>query len=290
MDVILQEKAKQQETLRQFLRRQWRFSSRLIKELGREKKVFVEGKRRRMNYLLSPGVTVSVDLGWEKNTYAPYPREIDVLYEDEAMMVLNKDPLFSVHPVGGYQTDTVLNAIAHYQLNNESDFKIRFAHRLDRDTSGALIVAKNKWIHEELSRQFREESVQKVYLALCHGSFQGSFSVEGKIGLAEDGIHREFREDGKDSRTDFTALKTRPEVTLVEARPLTGRTHQIRVHLASKGYPIVGDTLYGVQNRANRQMLHCHRLELLHPLTREPFTVTAPLKEDFLQEMEKFKI
>ncbi len=261
-----------------------------MKELAQEKKVFVNGKSRRMDYRLTPGSTVTVDLGWERNTYESYDRPIDVLYEDEGLLIINKDPLFSVHPVGGHQKDTVLNAVGWYQEQGGTDFKIRFAHRLDRDTSGALIIAKNKWIHEEISRQFREEKVLKEYLALCHGSFRGCFVVEGKIGLAEDGIQREFREDGKESSTEFFSLRTTLDATLVKAVPSTGRTHQIRVHLASKGYPIVGDALYGVQDKAERQMLHCHVLQLSHPLTGETLRIEAPLKEDFLKEMEKFKL
>ncbi|MDI9472435.1 MAG: RluA family pseudouridine synthase [Tissierellia bacterium] len=284
--MILQSVVVKAVTLRQFLRNRWNFSSRLMKELAAEKKVFVDGRSRRMDYLLKENSLVTVDLGWEKNTYEAFSREIDVLYEDEGLMILNKDPLFSVHPVGGHRKDTVLNAIVYYQQRHRQNYKIRFAHRLDRDTSGALIVAKNKWMHEEISRQFRQDGVLKEYLALCHNSFSGSFVVEGKIGLSEDGIHREFRDDGKESCTQVFTLASTDERTLFKAVPQTGRTHQIRVHLASKGYPIVGDALYGVKDRAPRQMLHCHRLQFRHPLTGEIQSVQAPLKQDFLDEME----
>lgn len=284
--MILQEVAQEEIKLRAFLQKSWRFSGRLIKELASEKKVFVSGKSRRMDYSLKPGEKVLVDLGWEKNTYPPFERALNILYEDEAMLVISKDPYYSVHPVGAHQKDTLLNAVSHYELQSGQDFKIRFAHRLDRDTSGVVIIAKNKWVQELLAEQFREGKVKKEYLALVHGSPPETFTVTGRIGLAEDGIHREFRHDGKDSKTAFETLRKLRDISLVRARPQTGRTHQLRVHLASKGHPIVGDSLYGTEDAAARQMLHASRLSLSHPVTREPLHLEAPLPEDFQQEME----
>ena len=284
--MILKAKAKQEVNLKKFLLGHFDLSSRLINELKKEKMIFVNGRLRHMNYGLVPGDEIMVKLDFDKNTFTPEERDIEIIFEDDAMVVVNKDPFLTVHPTKGTPCGTLLNALAYYAKNKGEDYKIRFANRLDRDTSGVIIIAKNKFIDHQLSKQFVNRSPEKYYLALVEGITTESFSFEAKIGRRGEEYRRILMEEGKDSLTYFTTLATHNNISLLRCQPVTGRTHQIRLHLSALSHIILGDELYGYTGEVQRTMLHCEKMIINHPLSGEKLELIAPLKEDMKQAME----
>lgn len=284
--MILSSKVKKEDKLKNFLKEEFGLSSRMMTRLRKERYVYVNGKYRYMDYLLSPGDEVKVRLDFDVNTF---PREnigLDVVYEDESLIVINKEPNITVHPTKGTPSGTLLNALGYYAFEKGENYKIRFANRLDRDTSGLVIIAKNKYIDHILSRQFAKRSPEKFYLALVEGNCPPDFSFEGKMGRLGDELRRSLITNGKDSLTYFTTLAGNGQISLVSARPITGRTHQIRLHLSELGYPILGDELYGYSGNIQRTMLHCERMIIDHPLSGEKLELYAPLKKDMEEALE----
>ncbi|MHA3769940.1 RluA family pseudouridine synthase [Verrucomicrobiota bacterium sgz303538] len=213
---------------------------------------------------------------------------LDVLFEDEDLIVINKPPGMVVHPAAGNWEGTVVNALLHHCQNLSGvggEQRPGIVHRLDKDTSGCLVAAKNDFAHQELARQFAGREVTKIYLALAAGRFKkASGVIEAAIGrhpvqrkkmtVIESGR-------GRDSKTSWRVLKELGEGTLVECTLHTGRTHQIRVHLKHIGHPLLGDEVYGRKGAYPRQMLHAWKLGFIHPRTKQPVHVMAPVPVDF---------
>lgn len=223
---------------------------------------------------------------------------LDILFEDEDLLVVNKPAGLVVHPGAGRTTGTLVHALlAHCQRLPGIGGVERpgIVHRLDRDTSGVMVVAKTDVAHQSLSNQFKARIVQKRYLALAHGLLvHDRGRVEAPIGRREQDRKRMGvrREGGREARTAYRVLRRLPEMTLVELHLETGRTHQIRVHLAHIGHPVVGDQVYGGRRErrarggeepAERQMLHAWRLEFRHPRTGAWLAFSAPPPADFLR-------
>ncbi len=218
----------------------------------------------------------------------PEPIPLDVLYEDDQVLVVNKPAGLVVHPAPGHPSGTLVNALlARYpQLAQDGMERPGIVHRLDKDTSGVLIVAKNTAALEFLQRQFRRREVQKEYLALVHGHPD---STRGVIGapIGRDPRHRQrlwVVPEGRPATTEFEVQERFPGYALLLVRPVTGRTHQIRVHLAAIGHPVVGDPVYGPRRRGRelplkRHFLHAWRLTITLPNGRR-VTFEAPLPED----------
>jgi 23S rRNA pseudouridine1911/1915/1917 synthase len=214
---------------------------------------------------------------------------LSVLFEDNDLIVINKPAGISVHPGAGRKRGTLVNALlSHCKNLSGIGGKERpgIVHRLDKETSGCLAVAKNDFVHLELSRQFAARTVDKIYLALVAGK------VRAKSGaivapIARHRVHRKkmaiAREGGREARTDFKVVRSGGEASLLECRLHSGRTHQIRVHLQHLGHPILGDVVYGGRRAGNfsRQMLHAWKLGLDHPRTKERMHFEAPWPEDF---------
>jgi 23S rRNA pseudouridine1911/1915/1917 synthase len=218
-----------------------------------------------------------------------------VLFEDDDLIVINKPAGISVHPGAGHNRGTLVNAfLSHCKNLSGIGGKERpgIVHRLDKETSGCLAVAKNDFAHLELSRQFAARTVEKIYLALVAGKLR---RVSGTIiaPIARHRVHRKkmaiAREGGRGARTDFKVLRRGGEASLLECRLHSGRTHQIRVHLQHLGHPLLGDVVYGGRRAGNfpRQMLHAWKLGLEHPRTKERMHFEAPLPEDFKRALGK---
>jgi len=226
---------------------------------------------------------------------------LEILYEDAAMLALNKQPGLVVHPAAGNWSGTLVNALIHHrgaQLAARGGAeRLGIVHRLDKDTSGVILIAKTDEAHEKLSRAFAERELKKFYRALCVGKFrQASGECRGAIGrhpvdrkkmaVKKDSAH------GRSAWTDYRVLAQGKHGAEVECLLHTGRTHQIRVHLAHLGHPIWGDTLYGRARGptndipAARQMLHAARIEFAHPISGRPLTIEAPLPADYVQCLE----
>lgn len=213
---------------------------------------------------------------------------ITLLYEDESLAVVIKPRGMVVHPAAGNESGTLVNALL-YHLDSLSGIggekRPGIVHRLDKDTSGLLIVAKDDQAHAALSRQLSERQMEKHYLALAAGQMKGS---EGSIDLAigrslKDRKKMAPRPDGRNALTHWTLLQQRSDRALLDVRLVTGRTHQIRVHMAAIGHPVLGDPLYAARGtpKAGRLMLHAWRLKFTHPKTGEELRFEAPPEESF---------
>jgi 23S rRNA pseudouridine1911/1915/1917 synthase len=219
------------------------------------------------------------------------PEEIPlrILFEDDDLLVVDKPAGLVVHPGAGNQTHTLVNALLHHCKNLSGiggKERPGIVHRLDKETSGAMVVAKNDRAHQELSRQFAAREITKIYLALAAGVFRRAHgSIDASIGRHPQ--HRKKMtvnpERGRTARTDYRILQTGGGVSLVECTLHSGRTHQIRVHLHHLGHPVLGDDLYGRNRKvpAPRQMLHSWKLGFTHPQTNERILFIAPMPADF---------
>ncbi len=221
---------------------------------------------------------------------------LDILYEDDALLALNKQPGLVVHPAAGHQTGTLVNALVHHLghglAQRGGEDRSGIVHRLDKDTSGVILIAKTDEVHERLSRAFSERQVRKTYRALCKGIFRRpSGECRGVIGRhpvdRKKMAVKKNPEHGRDAWTDYRVLAQGRHGAEVECVLHTGRTHQIRVHLAHLGHPIVGDLVYGRQGtladgtEVPRQMLHAASIEIAHPLTGKTLRLEAPLPADY---------
>ena len=218
---------------------------------------------------------------------------LDILYEDADLIVLNKPAGLVVHPAPGHAADTLVNALLHHCTDLQGiggELRPGIVHRLDKDTSGVLVVAKNEAAVAALVAQFSAHTVQKEYLALAWGALKKpSGTVDLPVGRHP--VHRQkmaVTEKGRAALTRYETLAAGPLATLLRVRIETGRTHQIRVHLAHLGHPVVGDTVYGRARHGlpenlsiPRQMLHAHVLKIAHPRDGRPLEFTAPPPADF---------
>ena len=249
--------------------------------------VEVDGETKRASYRLSVGERVSVSVPEARESEArPEAIALDVIYEDADIIAINKPAGMTVHPAPGHPTSTLVNAIlAHCEDLSGVGGVLRpgIVHRLDRDTSGVILVAKNDQAHNALAKQLKERTVEKTYLALVEGTpkpMQGVIDAP----IARDPRNRQRMavvEGGRESVTSYSVVERFSGYSLVEARPKTGRTHQIRVHLAAIGHPILGDRVYGKpSNLVGRQFLHAARIAFLHPRTGRRMELEAKLAED----------
>jgi 23S rRNA pseudouridine1911/1915/1917 synthase len=254
---------------------------------------------------VAPGDLVSIRAGRHELRAAPEDLPLHILYEDDDLLVVNKPAGMVVHVGAGIKSGTLVNALLHHvgKLSTAGgELRPGIVHRLDRMTSGLVVVAKNDFAHRELSAQFKAQEVHKTYLALVHGRIANDCG-EISTSVGRDPKRRiRMRSGGIGAReacTRYRVLRRFPHFTLLEAEPQTGRTHQIRVHLSSIGHPVVGDTLYGAPSRLRidskeektleRNFLHAAALQFRHPRTHEKLsfrTALAPELEDFLKRLE----
>lgn len=248
--------------------------------------ILVDGARVNTRFCPREGQVLSVRLDdpERRSGIVPAPGPLDILYEDGDMVVLNKAPGVSVHPGPGHFDDTLGNFLLyHYDLEGETaDFHP--VHRLDRGTSGLLAAAKHPHAQEVLKNQLHTNAFRRTYLAVCEGVPQPlEGTIEAPLGPRPGSLMEQMvRPDGKFARTRYKVLGTYGGRALVKLQLDTGRTHQIRVHMAYMGHPLTGDFLYGEENRAliGRPALHSARLELRHPVTGEQMIFSAPVPQD----------
>lgn len=280
-----------------------------LQKLIDDEDITVNGKKAKSSYKLNESDEIEVELTEAPtDNFEPENIPLDIIFEDEILAVINKPAGMVVHPGAGVPSGTLANAIAyHFNFKiPESDSgaeprskiqnRIGIVHRLDKDTSGLILVAKNDRTHETLSKYFHDRRVYKSYVALVHGAMRGS---KGKVDhpIGRDRYNRVKMAVSKDGRNALSLWKVRKnyeKFTLVDVEIKTGRTHQIRVHLASINHPIVGDETYneGRDNTVNdaeikraignlgRFFLHAERLVFQHPVTKEKMDLTAPLPKE----------
>jgi len=222
------------------------------------------------------------------DTASPEDIPLDILYEDDWLIVLNKPAGMVVHPGAGNEHGTMVSALLHHcgSLSQVGGVeRPGIVHRLDKETSGCLVVAKNDAAHQSLSEQFAGREVRKTYLALVAGAPRYRTGVVNAP-IARHHIHRQkmaiSRNDrGREAVTEYRLLSSAGGRSLIECKPRTGRTHQIRVHLKHLGCPILGDPLYGKRGDFPRHMLHAWKLQFFHPADRRPLTFEAPPPPEF---------
>lgn len=266
------------ETVQTFLRQEHGFSWRMVVRLKHtENGITVNGEPRRSIDRLAAGEHLILQLPQDTIRVEASDLPLAVVYEDDALMVVDKPPYIAVHPSAFKPEPTLASIVVGYYAKNGQSHAFRPTNRLDRNTSGLLLTAKNAHVAYALTHK-----VQKTYLAIVLGRLEGEGVIDRPIRVKEGScITREVGEGGKESRTHYTALATDGEVTLVRLRLETGRTHQIRVHMAWLGFPLAGDTMYGTDETVMpRQALHCAEMAFTHPLTGERVELTSPLPED----------
>lgn len=272
--------------LKDFLRSRWHLSAALLIELKRRQDgITVNGQSVTVGYPVKSGdqVCISVGDGGSDSGFVETPMPLDILYEDSDLIVLNKPPFLPVHPSKGHEADTLANGLTAYYHKKGETFVSRCVLRLDANTSGAVLFAKNAYAHDQIRHQLTEGTVLKEYHALVHGQPRYHGVINAPVYRPEEAtVKRIIDQRGKPSVTEYFTEKSDGTLSLLRVLPRTGRTHQIRLHLSYIGTPMVSDFLYGEENDGvlKRHGLHCSRLSFSHPVTGKTVTVKAPLAPD----------
>ena len=243
--------------------------------------------------------SIEVNILEENQEILPEDIPINKIYEDDDIIIINKNPNMVVHPAHGNYTGTLVNALLYHEKNlSDINGEIRpgIVHRLDKDTSGVIIVAKNNLAHENLVNIFKNKDISKTYLCIVKGILKNkSGRIENLIGRDPNNRKRMtvVENNGKLAISNYKVLKENhnKNYSLVEVNIETGRTHQIRVHMKSLNHPILGDATYGnINSLANRQMLHAFKLEFIHPISKKEMKIIAPIPKDMEDVLKKLDL
>ena len=269
-----------------YLRGEAKLSARLVNSLKRiEKGITLNGEHIRTVDMLSKGDILAVNIPEDNNEIEPVEYPLDIVYEDNDIIVINKPAGLAMHPTHNHQGDTLANATTAYFLSKGQKIAFRAVGRLDKSTSGLVICALNKYAASRLAGNF-----EKTYFALVKGEFSGNGTIDVPI-YRPDPMKtiRAAGENGDRAVTHWTAVKTDGEISLMRVTLETGRTHQIRVHFSSIGAPLCGDDMYGsTDNRIDRAALHCGILDFVHPVSGENMHFEVPVPEDMVKVMINF--
>ncbi len=277
-------------TVEHILKREFGISSKLMIYLKLNGKIAINKKICRSVDILSCGDFLTADVSEnlsECKDIIQTKIELNIVYEDEYILVINKPSGIEVHPSMGDNINTLANAVMYYWQQNGEYHNYHIVNRLDKDTSGLCVIAKNRYAHSFLSKEIKEKSFYRKYIAIVHGLFQEETgTIEKPIKRASDSvIKRIIADDGKYAKTNYSVKSSiNHEYSIVEIELETGRTHQIRVHFSSIGHPLVGDWLYGFgdeeRNIIGRQALHAFYLSFNHPRTQKNMVFTASIPDD----------
>ena len=280
-------------TLKEVLLDKLNFSVRGLSKMKRYKTVKVNKKYISPSEKVKKGDLIEVDITEEMADFNPQNLNLEILYDDFDIIMVNKPPFMVVHPTKSHFENTIANGVTHYINEQKEKVKIRFVNRLDMNTSGLVIVAKNPYAQFVLSSDMKEDKVEKVYIAVVKGIVtEDSGTIDAPIYRpTDDSVKRIVDERGQASVTHYEVIERLNDATVLKLRLETGRTHQIRVHLNHIGHGIIGDELYGYINEEliNRQALHAYSLKFKQPRTREDLHFTASLPQDMLDLIEKLK-
>lgn len=265
------------------------YSKRSILALKRyPEKILVNGKWEFVNYILKAGDELVVNFEEEKSSIRIEPQDIplDIVYEDDDILVVNKPPFMPIHPTVNHEKNTLANAVIHYYKNQEKQHVFRCINRLDTNTSGLAIMAKHKYSGAKLGDAMRDRKIHREYCAIVVGDdlpHEGCINMP--IGKKEGSvIERMVRADGLEAITHYKVLQHKNGLSLIKLKLETGRTHQIRVHMKAIGHPLVGDDLYAPEYMLmNRQALHSAKLIFPHPMTGKEIKLECPMPEDMMQ-------
>ncbi|MDR7001749.1 RluA family pseudouridine synthase [Neobacillus niacini] len=272
-------------TIQELFQRKWNSPKKLTHQFRMEQKVLVNGQKADWNKPLTPESKLQINLFEEEEiNIPPQYMEVSVLYEDDHVLVLNKPPFLNTHPNDlSKDTNTLVNAASFYLQSKGEMRNIRQIHRLDKDTSGAILFAKHPLAGAILDRLLENRKIKRTYIALVQGLFkQKKGSIKDPIGRdRHHASRRRVSSSGQEAVTHYQVIKenTKKQVSYIKCWLDTGRTHQIRVHFSHIGHPLIGDTLYGGLPFFKRQALHAAKLEFLHPFTEEKIVCHAPFTD-----------
>ena len=272
-----------------------------IQKLIKEQYVKVNEKPVKANYRLSLGDMVEIDFPEAKEPdIVPEDIPMDILYEDQDIIMINKPKQMVVHPAPGHYSGTLVNALMYHcgdELSGiNGTMRPGIVHRIDMDTTGSLVVCKNDMAHQSLSAQLKEHSIRRIYVAIVHGNIkEDSGTVNAPIGRhpTERKKMSTHCKNGREAITHYQVLERFGDYTYIQCELETGRTHQIRVHMASIGHPLLGDQVYGPKKcpfpTLQGQTLHARTLGIIHPRTGEYLEVNAPLPDYFEELLERLR-
>ncbi|MFQ3543906.1 RluA family pseudouridine synthase [Halobacillus rhizosphaerae] len=270
--------------VREFLKQEARFSRQFFKKVKESGAVYLDGKQVRLHKSLETGGKLKVIFPEERRSARILPEDLplSIIYEDEDFIVVNKQAGIAVSPSVQHPSGTIANGLAYYYDQHNISSAVHIVTRLDRDTSGLMVVSKHQYGHALLSEH---TDLKRQYVALAEGMFsEESGRISAPIGRKRGSIiEREVQPEGRPAETDYRIIQTGKDRTLVELSLLTGRTHQIRVHMSHIGHPLFGDTLYGGKPSPwlTGQALHCCRVDFKHPFTSEFLTFSLPIPDNW---------
>ena len=277
-------------TVKDFLQKELKLSRKMITRLKNiDFGIVLNENKVTVRAVLHTNDRLSVSIDFESkpsNEILPVNLPLEILYEDDHYIAINKPPHMPTHPSHNHRDDTLANALSYIYSTQNKPFVFRAVNRLDRDTSGIVIFAKNADAAHRFANLQKNKQIQKYYLAVANGYCDESGTIEGYIRRKEKSIIiREFsktkeHDDAAYSLTEYKTIATGDGASLLELLLHTGRTHQIRVHLQSIGHYILGDDLYGESNGVSRQMLHAYRMSFIHPYTKTEVTIKADIPKD----------
>ena len=280
------------QSINQILKQKFKISARLQHKLITSKQIFLNGNQAdsRIAPQINNVITVNLDFNEESENIIPTQIPLNIIYEDEALLILDKPAGIAVHPSISHYTDSLANGVKYYFDTIGLKRKIRPVNRLDLNTSGLIVFAKNEYVQECLIQQMQTNEFKKEYLAIVHGIFE---NVQGTINLPiarkeNSIIERCISENGQEAITHYEVLKTSNDLSLVHCILQTGRTHQIRVHMSAIGHSLVGDTLYGsdFSDSITRQALHSYKISFIHPISHQIVSFTSELPDDIKSSIE----
>ena len=276
------------DNIKEVLKTKFQISDRLLLKLKKEQKIWINQDNQFIwkPLKVNDKIEISIDFEEENNHIPATKMNLDILYEDEAYLIVNKPDGIPVHPSMDHYEDSLSNGIKYYFDTISLHKKIRPVNRLDKNTSGIVIFAKNEYVQEQLIRQMKENTFKKDYIAICNGIFQEKTGIINlPIARKENSIIERCidKEQGSPSITHYEILKEvkNQNYSIVKCKLETGRTHQIRVHMQAIGHSLLGDTLYGASSLLiDRQALHACQVKFIHPVTKQNVIYTAPIPKD----------
>ena len=271
--------------IKEVLKTKFEISDRLLLKLKSNNKIILNGKSANVKAPVESDDIIEIMLDFEEDNtnIVPTKMKLNILFEDDYLLILNKPAGYPIHPSMLHFEDSISNGVKYYFDTIGLHKKIRPVNRLDKDTSGVVIFAKNEYIQECLVRQMKNNTFVKEYIAICEGTLpQKKGTINEPIARKENSIiERCVSASGDNAITHYEVIQSNGEFSVLHLKLETGRTHQIRVHLSYIGNPILGDTLYGKSSKLiKRQALHSYKVVFIHPVTHEKLEIEAPLYED----------
>ena len=269
-----------------------------IQEMIKNNLILVNNKKSKNSYVLRLNDNIEI-IGKldEKTNATPEKMDLDIIYEDDDLMVINKPSGLVVHPSAGHFTGTLVNGLLAHTDNlstNNGDIRPGIVHRIDKDTSGLLVVAKNDKAHENLAKQLKDKTLSRIYIALVHGKINhDTGTIDAPIGrdISDRKKMCVTDDNSKEAITHFKVLERFKNASLIECKLETGRTHQIRVHMNYINHPIVNDPVYGYKknNTSFGQMLHAKEIGFIHPKTKKYMSFTCKPPKEFDEIVDKYR-